>query len=52
MVRKMVMVIIMAGRGEMEENEIKLLLNPDISASITPVPPEGLILMDVKYNEC
>lgn len=50
MVRKMVMVIIMAGRGEMEENEIKPLLNPDISASITPVPPEGLILMDVKYK--
>jgi tRNA pseudouridine38-40 synthase len=40
----------MAGSGKMDEEDIKLLLNPDISASITPVPPDGLILMDVNYE--
>jgi tRNA pseudouridine38-40 synthase len=50
MVRKMVQVITMAGSGKMDEEDIKLLLNPDISASITPVPPDGLILMDVNYE--
>jgi tRNA pseudouridine38-40 synthase len=51
MVRKMVQVITMVGAGKMDEEDITLLLNPDISASITPVPPEGLILMDVKYED-
>jgi tRNA pseudouridine38-40 synthase len=51
MVRKMVRVITSAGRNEIGEKEIKLFLNPDIPASITPVPPEGLILMDVKYRD-
>ena len=51
MVRKIVQVIIKIGMGEMDEKELSLLLNPDIVASITPVPPDGLILMDVKYKD-
>ena len=50
MVRKMVQVITRVGKGEMTEKELLLLLNPDIHASITPVAPDGLILMDVKYS--
>lgn len=50
MVRKMVQVITMVGSGKMDEDDVKLLLNPDIYASITPVPPDGLILMDVNYD--
>lgn len=50
MVRKMVQVITLIGKGEMTEEELHLLLNPDIPASITPVAPDGLILMDVKYG--
>ncbi|MBZ2165801.1 tRNA pseudouridine(38-40) synthase TruA [Methanobacterium spitsbergense] len=51
MVRKMVQVITMVGNGKMEDTEINLLLNPDNHAPITPVPPEGLILMDIKYKD-
>ncbi len=50
MVRKMVQVITMVGADKMDEEDMALLLNPDIYASITPVPPEGLILMDVNYE--
>jgi tRNA pseudouridine38-40 synthase len=50
MVRKMVQVITLVGKGEMSEDELYLLLNPDIPASITPIAPDGLILMDVKYS--
>ena len=51
MVRKMVQVITMVGNGKMEEKELSLLLNPDIPASINPVPPDGLILMDINYKD-
>ena len=51
MVRKMVKVITMVGKEEMDKKEVFKLLNPDIYASITPVPPDGLILMDVKYKD-
>ncbi len=51
MVRKMVQVITMVGKGEMDEKLLYNLLNPDIPASITPVSPDGLILMDVKYKD-
>ena len=51
MVRKMVKVITMVGKEEMDTKELYTLLNPDIYASITPVPPDGLILMDVKYKD-
>ncbi len=51
MVRKMVQVITMVGAGKMDEEDMELLLNPDVYASITPVPPDGLILMDVNYED-
>jgi tRNA pseudouridine38-40 synthase len=51
MVRKMVQVITKVGMGKLDEEEVYLLLNPDIYSSITPVPPDGLILMDVKYKD-
>jgi tRNA pseudouridine38-40 synthase len=51
MVRKMVKVITAVGKEEMDKKEVFKLLNPDIYASITPVPPDGLILMDVKYKD-
>lgn len=51
MVRKMVKVITTVGKEEMDKKEVFKLLNPDIYASITPVPPDGLILMDVKYKD-
>jgi tRNA pseudouridine38-40 synthase len=50
MVRKMVKVLTMIGNDEIGEGDIKILLNPDIQAAITPVSPDGLILMDVVYN--
>jgi tRNA pseudouridine38-40 synthase len=50
MVRKMVKILTMIGKGDMLLNELNLLFNPDIPASITPVSPDGLILMDVVYN--
>lgn len=50
MVRKMVKVLIMIGKGEMSLKDLDTLFNPDIPASIKPVPSEGLILMDVSYD--
>ena len=40
----------MIGNNELTLNELELLFNPDIPSSITPVPSEGLILMDVVYE--
>lgn len=51
MVRKMVHVITMVGKGKLEEEDVQLLLNPEIPASITPAPPEGLILMSIDYRD-
>lgn len=50
MVRKMVKVLVMIGREELTLNDLETLFNPDIPASIKPVPSEGLILMDVVYD--
>jgi tRNA pseudouridine38-40 synthase len=50
MVRKMVKILTMVGKGDMSLKEVNLLFNPDIPASITPVPPDGLVLMDVVYD--
>lgn len=50
MVRKIITIITMIGKKEMEYNQIDQLLDPDIYIPITPAPPEGLILMDVKYH--
>ncbi|MDD3985894.1 MAG: tRNA pseudouridine(38-40) synthase TruA, partial [Methanobacterium sp.] len=50
MVRKIVTIITIIGKKEMEYKEIDCLLDPDIYIPITPAPAEGLILMDVKYH--
>lgn len=50
MVRKMIQVITMVGKGKLEENDVEQLLNPDTPASISPAPPEGLILMSINYK--
>lgn len=50
MVRKMVKVITKVGNDEMDMVEVELLLDPKFQASITPVPADGLILMDVEYS--
>jgi tRNA pseudouridine38-40 synthase len=50
MVRKMVQTLLDVGMGLMEPHQIKDLLNPINEVGIKPVPPEGLILMDVHYN--
>ena len=50
MVRRMVAVLLKVGKGQMELNEVTELLNSISYAPIFLVPPEGLILMDVKYD--
>ena len=50
MVRKMVKVLIKIGQEELTLNDLEALFDPDIPASIKPVPSEGLILMDVDYD--
>jgi len=50
MVRKMVKVLIMIGQCKLTLNDLETLFDPDIPASIKPVPSEGLILMDVDYD--
>lgn len=51
MVRKMIQVITMVGNRKLEENDVEILLNPDTPASISPAPPEGLILMGINYKD-
>jgi tRNA pseudouridine38-40 synthase len=50
MVRKIITVLINVGRGEIEINDITEFLKPQKQVFITPIPPEGLILMDVAYD--
>jgi len=50
MVRKMVKVLIMIGKDELRIEELDELFDPKIEANIVPMPPEGLILMDIEYN--
>jgi tRNA pseudouridine38-40 synthase len=50
MVRKIITVLINAGRGDIEVKDIQEFLSPQEKVFITPVPPEGLILMDVIYD--
>jgi tRNA pseudouridine38-40 synthase len=50
MVRKIITALINVGRGEIEIKDIVEFLNPQNKVFITPVPPEGLILMDVTYD--
>lgn len=51
MVRKIITVLINVGRGEIDATDIEKFLNPQEQIFITPVPPEGLILMDVIYDK-
>jgi tRNA pseudouridine38-40 synthase len=50
MVRKMVRILLNVGTGEMKPNNVKKLLDHSSQAAILPMPPEGLILMDVEYS--
>jgi tRNA pseudouridine38-40 synthase len=49
MIRKIVSALLMIGYGDIEINKIYEFLNHQKKAHIKPMPPEGLILMDVNY---
>lgn len=51
MVRKMVTVLLMVGEGDLEVEGVYELFNPEKEFPIRPMPPEGLILMDVIYPD-
>lgn len=50
MVRKMVSILLMVGRGELPVGIVDELFHPEKDLCIKPMPPEGLILMDVTYS--
>lgn len=50
MVRKIVSVILMVGEGDYPLEGIERLFDPKIDYPIKPMPPEGLILMDITYS--
>ena len=50
MVRKIVSVLLMVGEGEIKTEDIDKYFNPEKELAMRPAPPEGLILMDVKYS--
>jgi tRNA pseudouridine38-40 synthase len=49
MVRKIVSVLLTVGRGELPVEIINEFFNPEKDFCIVPMPPEGLILMDITY---
>lgn len=49
MVRKIVTVLLRVGCGKIEPDMLPEYFNPQKKVAIKPMPPEGLILMDVKY---
>lgn len=49
MVRKIVTVLLMVGKVEIELDELHDYFNPQKDRPIRPMPPEGLILMDITY---
>lgn len=49
MVRKMVSVLLMVGEGDYPLEGVSELFNPERDYPIKPMPPEGLILMDITY---
>ncbi|MEG3224870.1 MAG: tRNA pseudouridine(38-40) synthase TruA [Methanobacteriales archaeon Met13] len=51
MVRKIVAVLWNVGRGDLKASNIKEFLNPQKKVFITPLPSEGLILMDIAYDK-
>ncbi len=50
MVRKIASVLFLVGNNELNINEIHAILDPSINYPVTPMPPDGLILMDTKYD--
>lgn len=50
MVRKIASVLFLVGNSELNISEIQTMLDPSITCPVTPMPPEGLILMDTKYE--
>lgn len=50
MVRKMVRVLYQCGKGDLKSEQITDFLNPEASPNIKPMPAQGLILMDVEYE--
>ncbi len=50
MVRKIVSILVMVGRRELPAKVINELFNPEKDLCIKPMPPEGLILMDITYS--
>ncbi len=50
MVRKIASVFFSVGRDELDLNELEKLFDSSFTAAITPMQPEGLILMDTIYE--
>jgi len=50
MVRKIAASLYMVGSGELELNDVQKYLIPTNCAEIVPLPPEGLVLLDTKYE--
>lgn len=50
MVRKMVAVLLNIGNWNLDLKEIQEYFDPEKQVSIKPMPPEGLILMDITYS--
>ncbi|MGF7118785.1 tRNA pseudouridine(38-40) synthase TruA [Methanobacterium oryzae] len=50
MVRKIASVLFLVGNNELNISEIQTMLDPSITYSVTPMLPEGLILMDTQYE--
>jgi Pseudouridylate synthase len=49
MARRVVSALETIGSGERDVEWIEDLLDPQLNRGVTAAPPEGLILMDVKY---
>jgi len=50
MVRKIATVLFLVGNDEMDIEKLQTFFDPSTTAAITPMPPEGLILMDTIYE--
>lgn len=50
MVRKIATVLFLVGNGELSIEKLQTFFDISTAAAITPMPPEGLILMDTLYE--
>ena len=50
MVRKIATTLFLVGNNELSIRELQSFFDPSITAAISPMPPEGLILMDTVYE--